>query len=308
MKYKSFAAAVTALASSALFVTRVEAQICTPAAMPTNGCSVPLYAQLVDPAQITAFSALFSSSCNRHDTCYQTLGASRSACDDQFRGDMRAQCDSAFNRWLNPAGWEYCRQVGAEGYYTAVRNYGAPYFAQDQSTTLGKATTIRNQVDAEQCGMTASRTNYYSGSLMSYVSNAFATRTGRGPTTFEMFDGLHAADPSGDPLTWQTAVNSYASSRASVPAPSVAVSRVNGDDSVTLNATATPAGSPVTIKINGSTYGSSVVLDTHAEMYQSAYYQYQGFALARSSSGSSRELSLIDISASRRPICDPICP
>lgn len=299
---------ITALASSSLIASHAHAQICVPAAISTNGCSVPLYAQLVDPVLVNAFSALFASACNRHDVCYQTLGESRTGCDDQFRGDMRSKCDSAFNRWLDPAGWQFCRQIGAEGYTAAVRNYGEPYWVQGQSATLVKAQSIRNQVDSEQCGMTADRTKYYSSSLMSYVTGAFATQANRAPTVYEMFDGLHSADPSGNKNTWQVAVNGYASSRASVSVPYINVGQIYGDYYFTLTSNVTPVGSPVVMKINGQTYSPPVALDAYADYYQAVNYEYKGFALARSAAGGARNLSLIDVSISRPPVCDPICP
>lgn len=41
--------------------------------------------------------------CNKHDVCYQTVGSSRSTCDSNFYGDMRAVCAKAYPTISQPA-------------------------------------------------------------------------------------------------------------------------------------------------------------------------------------------------------------
>jgi hypothetical protein len=42
----------------------------------------------------------FEDACNSHDVCYDNCGKSRAECEDEFRDDMYAQCDSHFCRFL----------------------------------------------------------------------------------------------------------------------------------------------------------------------------------------------------------------
>lgn len=66
--------------------------------------------------------------CQRHDDCYSTLGKTRSSCDQAFKGDMFAECKSAYG-WADVVSG--CRPA-AVGYYEAVVAYGAPYYEAAQ--------------------------------------------------------------------------------------------------------------------------------------------------------------------------------
>lgn len=81
----------------------------------------------------------FHDQCDRHDWCYDQLWfgwgwynptnggwTGRLACDNMFHNEMRGWCGRQYS-W-NWAARYSCYGVAAT-YYTAVRNLGAPYFA-----------------------------------------------------------------------------------------------------------------------------------------------------------------------------------
>lgn len=55
-----------------------------PPSVAANGCSTG--------GAFSYESNYFSSSCNKHDNCYSTLGAVKSACDTNFSTNMHIQC------------------------------------------------------------------------------------------------------------------------------------------------------------------------------------------------------------------------
>ncbi len=79
--------------------------------------------------------------CNKHDVCYQTVGSSRTACDDTFYAGMRAVCDEAYPP--QTAGYLLLHPVykneqskcfnKAATYYNAVRAAGLTRFNKRQA-------------------------------------------------------------------------------------------------------------------------------------------------------------------------------
>jgi hypothetical protein len=79
--------------------------------------------------------------CNKHDICYQTVGSSRTTCDDKFYADLRAVCKKAYPTetaaymLLHPgykAEQSKCYEK-AKLYYDAVRAAGAARFNRRQA-------------------------------------------------------------------------------------------------------------------------------------------------------------------------------
>ena len=76
---------------------------------PHNGCSSPFGDS---PSGVS-----FTYACNHHDGCYWGHWASKATCDWWFYNDMRNACAGGW--WCNA--WAYA-------YYSAVTNYGWPFY------------------------------------------------------------------------------------------------------------------------------------------------------------------------------------
>ena len=92
----------------------------------TNGCSLS-----PDSSYVPVYYD-FHRSCDRHDLCYINkphgdTSAGRQACDDAFRADMKAWCNSYYTAWWQAPAKATCRGV-ADVYYTAVRTFGGAFF------------------------------------------------------------------------------------------------------------------------------------------------------------------------------------
>ncbi len=303
-------AAVLSLLGLAALPSR--ANICTVPPIHTNGCTTKLQVngQTAEIGyfypSIVPFKVIYESACNRHDICYSTLGSDKSQCDSEFRGNMRSRCDSVFNRWLDPAGWQYCKNM-AEQFYTAVHLFGQEAETEAKNETVTKSIGLRAAVESDQCGMTAQLAGYYTSDITGYVEGAFQQRAARRPTVFEMFNAIHSGNPGGDLGAWRLAVDSYAQSRRTALVPSINVMRSVSWDQVEFSSSATPVGSPVTMRINGVGYGAAASFSLDNHMYNSVNYSFRGFASARHAVGGEREIQLIDFSIYRQAECNPIC-
>jgi hypothetical protein len=79
----------------------------------------------------------FTGACNRHDACYDTLGASKEQCDNQFYNNMVSACSSTYQN--GSAKFKICKKV-AGGYVKAVKsNKGkAAYQAAQEAAARGQ--------------------------------------------------------------------------------------------------------------------------------------------------------------------------
>lgn len=101
----------------------------------TNGCSTDkdtgdfnIDAAWIFP-ELNLYNDIFRNSCNNHDTCYGTIGKSKSTCDNKFLSDMKNKCESKFDcdrEWWQPPCPPHliieerrCKDM-AQVYYTAV--------------------------------------------------------------------------------------------------------------------------------------------------------------------------------------------
>ena len=84
-----------------------------------------------------AGGADFAEACSNHDGCYGTCGQLKTPCDDKFRQDMYAACDT-----VHPAGPQRddCHDA-ADVYYTAVTALGP----------LGPGNTAHTNSQKEAC-------------------------------------------------------------------------------------------------------------------------------------------------------------
>jgi len=145
----------------------------TKAALTSNGCSIPLYAEAIQqvlhpfPGSV---SKLFRRGCDRHDYCYSSgkafYGFSRESCDDRFFEDLAHICYDEYSV-LNPV-LPLCIAFATE-FYGVVRGKGASHFENGPCTA--------GQVDTEQC---SSHEPFENGApiskdLILYTTNAGST-------------------------------------------------------------------------------------------------------------------------------------
>ena len=85
----------------------------------------------------------FSDACKKHDRCYDTLGSSKSSCDDEFRANLRQECKNTYTSWAHAVQRRSCLEA-ANTYYETVKRMGGDAFrdAQKNATcnTNGRAT------------------------------------------------------------------------------------------------------------------------------------------------------------------------
>jgi hypothetical protein len=203
----------TALVVVTLLAAPALAQLCPSSPPTTDGCSTQGIEDWVLP--VAYYRDVFSTQCAHHDVCYRVLGQSKSSCDDTFFGEMLSRCHDKFAPW-DPIGEQLCRDAASQ-FYAAVVSFGGADHSQMQREGRDRSVNMRNAVSALSCGTTPERTLLYSSSFIANVRSLFASRANRQPTTFEFFEAVHAADPTGDQAVWAAAVQSYASSRTVVP-------------------------------------------------------------------------------------------
>ncbi|MEG4803524.1 phospholipase A2 [Microcoleus sp. ARI1-B5] len=86
----------------------------------------------------------FKSACDRHDNCYDTLGADKGACDNQFHNDMLTACREAFpdgsllGQTIRKPQRIACNGA-ADSYYQAVRSEGGKAYQDAQREASKKA-------------------------------------------------------------------------------------------------------------------------------------------------------------------------
>lgn len=238
-----------ALAVSALVAATTQAmaggQICAPSNAVGlegigDGCSTSI-AGYVFP-EIGIFRPTFTSSCNRHDKCMTTLGATYSSCDSQFLSDMLSACKSSFNPLFFPAEYAACTAT-ANAYYDGVEAWGEvvdplPGFQADalkRSQAMGRAVDIDGS-----CGTAPERTTLYTSGLIAKINGSFQTNAGRQPTIFEFFNAVNANTSGKNYVTdnawWESNLVAYARKQASVKPPAVGYLRSDGVSAIKLTA------------------------------------------------------------------------
>jgi hypothetical protein len=83
-------------------------------------------------------NARFTSSCEAHDACYDTLGADRAACDLGFRKNLEKECNTVYLKDDCSASRRLCLDVAKE-YYTKTSAKGENAFNKAQADARAKA-------------------------------------------------------------------------------------------------------------------------------------------------------------------------
>lgn len=187
MKYTSKLMLIVSLSISSFTSSASTVPLCPIPSKVIDGCSFDAIGEetheLVESlAQILSlpYKKKFTSSCNKHDICYQTIGKSQKQCDLEFKADLYSKCkfDGA------------CR-LTAKAFYEAVNKFGSGYYRNVMNSSLSKAETLENNVDNESCISDAKYSELYKKEMVSSVNSEFSTRVGRAPTTMEEFDLLN---------------------------------------------------------------------------------------------------------------------
>ena len=73
----------------------------------------------------------FASACNRHDSCYGSKGAVKSACDSAFYSDLKGACRSGLAAGFPESGRSACYNAAIK-FNDAVRSKGCEAFKKAQ--------------------------------------------------------------------------------------------------------------------------------------------------------------------------------
>jgi Group XII secretory phospholipase A2 precursor (PLA2G12) len=96
-----------------------------------NGCGDGKTAFLLSAASPIA-SRQFKVACNEHDTCYDTLGKSKSDCDKAFHNRMLGICARDHNTFFGRPLKIACNGR-ADAYYNSVRKFGGTAYDNAQN-------------------------------------------------------------------------------------------------------------------------------------------------------------------------------
>lgn len=276
-----------------------------------DGCTT---SGLENIPHIALFKPTFTSSCNRHDKCYTTLGSTYSSCNPRFLSDMQSACRSDYNPLIRPVEYSMCMDT-ANQYYLVVS-----LFAETddplktlQPEALKRSKAMQLKVEADECGTTPERTTLYAAGLVSQVNNSFLTYARRLPTVYEFFTAVNASSNGRDYVTdrawWNTNLNVFASSRLSYvpPQPSYTVSSTFPQ----LVLSSTTSNVNHLWKVNGATsLAPSIVVSSRAPVYDS-WTKIEGFMKAVDQTTSAKNMIVIDNNVFREGSCsgspDQIC-
>ncbi len=305
----------TFLAVSALAVAASQAvaggNICAPSNAVNqpgigDGCSTSILGYVFPDVGI--FKSTFTSSCNRHDKCYTTLGSTYSSCNGQFLSDMRDACKSSFNPFLFPAEYMACYNT-ANTYYAAVEAYAD---SEDplpglQLDARKRSITMRNSVEADACGTTPEITTLYTSSLISKINGAFQTNAGRLPTIYEFFAAVNAGTDATNYVTnrtwWESNLTTYARQRASVAVPIVGYTSAQDDFYVKFTASPIQSNTTYLWKANGtSTTGTTMAIRLRNPQYD-LNWEVEGFVKATNNSTKEKNMKVIDKSIHEQGSC-----
>jgi len=247
--FRGLVAALTMLVAAAIAHASQPGVCVTPpladAVGLNDGCSVPGLATWVFP-DVGIFKSTFTPACNNHDHCYSALGATASACNDKFLGDLKSACNSNFTVLSGPV-YQACMDTAAK-YHSAVVAYSVAVnpIGGIQEMSEQRSQAIGQSVNADTCATTPEITGAYDSSLITQINGAFQTYAHRMPTIYEFMATVNDGNLVDDRAGWNNRVIQHAIGAASVKPPSVSVNW----DAVYQRYTV----SPVTA---GATYGWS---------------------------------------------------
>ncbi|HEX5682577.1 MAG TPA: hypothetical protein VFY73_00970 [Ideonella sp.] len=249
---------------------------------------------------IGIFKPTFTSSCNRHDKCYTTLGSTYSSCNGQFLSDMKDACKSSFNPLFFPTEYAQCYAT-ANSYYAFVEGYAdkedpLPGLLLD---ALKRSITMqRDSVEKDTCGTTPEITTLYTSSLISKINGAFQTNAGRLPTIYEFLTAVNAGTDATNYVTnlawWESNLTTYSRQRASVAVPTVGYTSTQ--DARYVRFTASPIQSSTTYlwKTNGTaTTGTTMAIPLRIPKYNLSW-KVEGFIKATHNDTKEKNMKVID--------------
>jgi hypothetical protein len=217
-----------------------QAQICPPSIVPSDGCST-YGAQFVFP-DIGAFRPIFTSSCERHDKCYSTLGTGYQECNSTFAADLGNACRARFHPVFDPVTRALCldtatRYVAAVAAYAATANPLPDLHAE----ALARSRAMQAQIEGEQCGTTPERSALFAPNLIDTVNSRFLINASRLPTVYEFFAAINASQGDKNLVSdygyWEsTLLPSVASGASNRPAPPIGYTKLLSSDTLYMNA------------------------------------------------------------------------
>lgn len=168
--------------------------------------------------QVERFKDTFHNSCVRHDKCLTEIGNTARQCHDEFHGQLRQSCDSAF-KWYQYVDRELCRRT-ARGFYDVVMRFGTEQVAQYiQSASLQVAYQLRGQVEADQCGSSVHHSGLYSAGINQKIQNTFQSILGRPATPYEELRIATDYNIIFNQPVWENSLVEFARSLQNAPRP-----------------------------------------------------------------------------------------
>jgi hypothetical protein len=186
-----------------------------------DGCSVPGLATWVFP-DVGIFKSTFTPACNNHDHCYSALGATASACNDKFLGDLRSACNSNFTVLSGPV-YQACMDTAAQ-YHSAVVAYSVavnPMGAIQEKSEARSQNVLGPWIASDTCATTPDLSGAYDSSLITQVNGAFQSYAHRLPTIYEFMATVNDGNLVDDRAGWNNRVIQHAIGAAAVTLPSV---------------------------------------------------------------------------------------
>jgi hypothetical protein len=239
------------LVSTAFAFNALAAPVCPPSNAVNiqgigDGCTT-LIASSILP-DIGRFKSQFTASCNAHDKCYTTLGASYGKCDGEFLANMRNSCDSMtitkterIGAWLGireatitlPHPEQPACKLAANKYYGAVSGWGSAVnpLPSMQNEAMYRSYLMEQKVLRGECETTPENTTLYSAELIAKVNSIFASYTNRLPSMPEFFRAINGSGSTLNNPQWETRVGQFASTmpKAVVPIPKIFVGSLTAD-------------------------------------------------------------------------------
>lgn len=262
-----------------------------------DGCSTGI-AGYVFP-DVGIFRPTFTSSCDRHDKCYTTLGSTYSSCNGQFLSDMRDACKSSFNPLFFPVEYTACYNT-ANSYYAAVEAYAdsvdpLPNLLLDARK---RSIAMQSSVNADACGTTPEITTLYTSSLIAKINNAFKTNAGRLPTIYEFFTAMNAGTDSSNYVNnqawWDSNLTAYSRQRASVAVPIVGYTSLQDWDYIRFTANPIQTNTTYLWKVNGTAAsGTTMAIPLRHPKYN-LDWKVEGFLKATNNTTKEKNMKVID--------------
>lgn len=247
------------------------------------------------------FKDTFHNACVRHDKCLTEIGNAALHCHNEFHGNMRQSCDSAF-KWYQFVDREMCRRT-ARGFYDGVLKFGtesaAKYF---QIASLVAARQLRAQVEADQCGSSVAHSGLYSTAISTEIDYVFQSQIGRKPTIYEAFYIASDENIVRNKSAWLKSLSEYAYSLRNAPQPpSINLIRTDRDMGVTLEIQSNESNFKSVAMLNGAYLtGTEIQVARASEFNRSV--KIQGFVKVLGSNGA-KNMMLVDRSYTLRGYC-----